>query len=484
MKARKKKTNPGRKHLAGATAKQQRQYEAIKRSERRRGVPLKEAKRIAAATTRARSKRRNPQYTVEAIPKYATTVKETIGAITRGSAIRKLKKKVPGPKNIYRYRVEKNPRRRNKAGSISESDISKLPERAQAQIRAQLGKVEERERKATTPAQKKAAEKSRRSFLSRLGTRLRVMGQTQKYKVSARDLGRCKRRVIKVRGRHETDALSKAQSKLGRGFDDYKVMNPTASAADSKKWEKLWAAYIKALKAYDAAIPLGRDKWKPARMRLMKAEKAISDFDYDAYERYVVGRKRNPTRKGMRRTYGTIKRISKISGDSEIEMRKGVRHGMQARRRFERKYGYRNPSPAEIRKEFSGGVTGARDLYFPQGTPHGLAKLGKVVSITTEEGTIKPVAGTAWLCSDTKGKLHLGSTNGAPLYDGPRRSFGEVTKLEYEDVKRHLGHVHPTIFFHHVGEENGIRPRLYADGKGGLVFKGGAYRITSRGLEN
>ncbi|MBO0801099.1 MAG: hypothetical protein J2P31_19960, partial [Blastocatellia bacterium] len=47
--------NPGRRHLPGATPKQQRQYEHILRSELSRGAPLKTAKRIAAATVRARA---------------------------------------------------------------------------------------------------------------------------------------------------------------------------------------------------------------------------------------------------------------------------------------------------------------------------------------------------------------------------------------------------------------------------------------------
>jgi hypothetical protein len=49
--------NPGARHLARATPKQNRMYEAIKASERRSGAPLREAKRIAAATVRAYQKR-------------------------------------------------------------------------------------------------------------------------------------------------------------------------------------------------------------------------------------------------------------------------------------------------------------------------------------------------------------------------------------------------------------------------------------------
>jgi hypothetical protein len=141
-------------------------------------------------------------------------------------------------------------------------------------------------------------------------------------------------------------------------------------------------------------------------------------------------------------------------------------------------------SPESIRRQFAGYVSGERDLFFPEGTPQGLAKLGKLVSITTEEGTIKPVAGTAWLCSDTHGKLHLGSTTHADLYSGPKRNFGEVSKVEYEDYKKHLGYTQPVIWFHHLGEKNGIRPTLCADGEGGLVFKGGDYYVGPRGLEN
>lgn len=195
---------------------------------------------------------------------------------------------------------------------------------------------------------------------------------------------------------------------------------------------------------------------------------------------------KNPTRKGMRRGYAKARRLSKKSGDTKTMRlaarymkQRGIKHAPRPKRTR------KNPDAASIRKEFAGTVNGERDLFFPQGTPTGkLAKLGKLVSLTTEEGTIKPVRGTAWLCADTKGKLHIGSTSGAPLFDGPKRSFGHVTKLEYESSKPHLGYKGPIIWFHRAGEENGIKPTLHADGKGGLVFRGGDYRLTRRGIEN
>lgn len=144
----------------------------------------------------------------------------------------------------------------------------------------------------------------------------------------------------------------------------------------------------------------------------------------------------------------------------------------------------RRNSAASDRREFAGRYTGDKDLYFPQGTPTGLSKLGKLVLIKTQSGSIVPVKGTVWLCRDTKGKLHLGTTNNAPLTDLPAGSLGEVKRLEYEESKPHLGHPNPTIWFHKMGEETGERPTLYSDGKGGLKFRGGRYRITSRGIEN
>jgi hypothetical protein len=110
--------------------------------------------------------------------------------------------------------------------------------------------------------------------------------------------------------------------------------------------------------------------------------------------------------------------------------------------------------------------------------------LGNLVLIQTEQGTIKPVRGTAVLLADTRGKLHIGTTSKSDLFSGPARSFGKVSKIEYESSKPHLGYKGPIIWFHRVGEENGVKPTLHADGKGGLIFKGGQYRLTKRGIEN
>lgn len=142
----------------------------------------------------------------------------------------------------------------------------------------------------------------------------------------------------------------------------------------------------------------------------------------------------------------------------------------------------RNPSVKTIRKEFAGTLGKATDAFAPIGTPRNVAKLGKLLFIDTENATIKPT-GIVYLCADTKGKLHLCGSKNVPIYSGAAQSFGRVKKLEYETAKPHLYPGQGTIqFWHKMGEESGNQPTLYADGKGGLKFRGGSYRITREGI--
>ena len=143
-----------------------------------------------------------------------------------------------------------------------------------------------------------------------------------------------------------------------------------------------------------------------------------------------------------------------------------------------------SPATRAIREKFTG--TKSRKtatMNASNGTPKNLAKLGKLVLIKTANGTIKPGNGITWLCADAKGKLHL-ATSAARLVEGPARNFGEVTQIEYEARKPHLGYKNQTIFFHKMGEEGGKKPVLIADGKGGLKLRGGSYRIEREGIVN
>lgn len=166
------------------------------------------------------------------------------------------------------------------------------------------------------------------------------------------------------------------------------------------------------------------------------------------------------------------------AGTQEYRIKRFVRERVGKRR---------NPTASQMRKMFAGRHVKNTSLYFPDGTPQGIAKLGKLIKIKLKRGhpiALKNPAGEVWLCCDRRGRLYLGTTINAPLFDGPARDLGEVKEIEYMEAKPHLGYPKKTIWFHHMGEEGGARPTLHVNHKGELKFKGGDYRITSRGIEN
>jgi len=188
---------------------------------------------------------------------------------------------------------------------------------------------------------------------------------------------------------------------------------------------------------------------------------------------------RNPRRNASRAVH--TRKASAARGASSASRKATKRKVAKPRKPVAR----RNPSAPEIRKTFAGRYNKDERLIFPDGTPTGLAKLGQLISIKTDSGKFAPVKGVAWLCADTRGKLHIGTpTKGHVVLNGPRANYGHVHEIEYKESKPHLGYAKKTLFFHKLGEENGIKPQLIADGKGGLKFVGGAYKIKREGIVN
>lgn len=210
-----------------------------------------------------------------------------------------------------------------------------------------------------------------------------------------------------------------------------------------------------------------------------------SAADYDGGTAGETGGKPRHTRSKKKRA--AVKKASATARHkAETKARKATTSRLASRSLFrsvplKKK---RNPNVKELREKFTG--TKSRKtatMNAAPGTPKNLAKLGKLILIKAEKATIKPSSGTTWLCADSKGKLHL-ATSAARLYDGPATNFGAVSQIEYEAIKPHLGHKRPTIFFHKMGEEGGSKPVLIGDGKGGLKFRGGSYRIEREGIVN
>lgn len=138
-------------------------------------------------------------------------------------------------------------------------------------------------------------------------------------------------------------------------------------------------------------------------------------------------------------------------------------------------------------KEFHGYAPGRSvDVYIPESAPtQGLSTLGEFYKFTFEGGgSVKPAV-KVWLLRDLKGRLHLGGTKpGAVMSNEPAGYIGTIKRIEYIAAKPHLKEPNKIIWFHRAGEEGGAQPRLYSDGKGGLLIKGGDYYITPEGIRN
>lgn len=62
--------------------------------------------------------------------------------------------------------------------------------------------------------------------------------------------------------------------------------------------------------------------------------------------------------------------------------------------------------------------------------------------------------------------------------------IGEVTHIEYEAVKTHLGDTTPIIYVHEFGEEGGERPHAIVNEENLLILEGGDYYITPEGIHD
>ena len=62
--------------------------------------------------------------------------------------------------------------------------------------------------------------------------------------------------------------------------------------------------------------------------------------------------------------------------------------------------------------------------------------------------------------------------------------IGEVTRIEYEATKTHLGDKGPVTYYHRLGEEGGKRPHALINEENLLILEGGDYYIRPEGIRN
>ena len=239
---------------------------------------------------------------------------------------------------------------------------------------------------------------------------------------------------------------------------------------------------IRASVDYDPALagesPSRKSKAAQSRTRKAKQKSIKAAGGVKKYIRKIK------TRKAATRKAGQSKRMTAATKQrkattTRLASRLLDRSGPKAKRRNP------NTDTKAAYESFQGKPsTKSTSLNFPNGTPANVYKLGTLHSITLQSGAVvKPAGKTVWLCADTKGKLHLG-TSGERLVNAPKGALGKVREVEYITTKPHLGDNKPTRYYHELGEETGQKPTLYSDGAGGLVFKGGATYVTREGIRN
>ena len=149
----------------------------------------------------------------------------------------------------------------------------------------------------------------------------------------------------------------------------------------------------------------------------------------------------------------------------------------------------KNPSVEQKLHEWRGHPK-KRDavLNAPDDAPSPLYQLGPLQDLKVEGYGPKDFRiekpGAIWVCADTRGKIYFATKSTAPMTDLPAGPIGKVRRIVYGPVHKKQFYNKSQEFFHDFGEDNGKRPTLHSDGKGGLLLRGGDYRITYRGIEN
>ena len=525
---------------------------------KKRNTTIIKAKRIEhldVSKIHSLGKVENPNYTVEAIPKYTSTVKRDVKALSRGSAIRKVQREVEGPKNVYRYRVEKNPafaihktlkaaKRGNQAGWMLGNKFyaksrgqKSLPGGSILDLNSGIvyQRVENPKRRKSniTSADLQYAGTAKRATQD--GVKGWMLGgkffpgsaTTKAHRLTSSAF-------LDLRTGDVWKRKAKGNPKrqnIAQGFyDGNGIFHPIRASADydggtagetggrakhTRSKKKKAAAKKASQTARDRAAKRAASKTKTRlasrvlhrSVPLKKRRNVAMGFydgagvfhpirasaDYDGKAAGETGGKPRHTR-SEKRAAAARKASSTARSRAATKARKATTSRLASRalqRSVPLKKARRNPdTPAQKLQEWRGyPKTGEDTLRFPTGTPSGLYKLGVLKKIILSNGTrITPAAGQAWLCADTNGKLHIGGkTNTAAkgrVVDWPKDNLGKVKQVEYEARKPHLGDNERTIYFHKLGEDDGNKPTLHSDGEGGLLFKGGNYSVTSRGLVN
>lgn len=197
--------------------------------------------------------------------------------------------------------------------------------------------------------------------------------------------------------------------------------------------------------------------------------------------RVVSAKKKNP---GRRRFTAKQDRQARHIAASERKAgfgkkaARGIGYAtVQARRR--------NSAAAEEVKELNAEFLGRQgrkkyESWTARSTPAHTGELGRLLAFdTTKEQLVFDPRDGYYLVADKNRRLHIVQRSRTPERFEPNSDLGELLKVDYLAVKRHLDNK-PTDYYHKFQP---TRPRLKTDKEGMLYIAGGSYGIGELGID-
>lgn len=445
--AAKKRANPRGRGLRGATAKQERQYELIKRSERRSGRSLKDAKRIAAATVRGRAK--NKTIIKARRVKIMATNPRRRNAKASGFIVQFVREMIRDGQSI-----ETAARLMDNAGFTVEEI-----QQARSIYKTELAKTEKDRAKELARIYRKNPRKRRNAVA------LPALASSLRQQYDSAGLRKLRDR-LRTNIQHYQGLTRKLTKQLKTERDSGRAQDLRRQLAEIDRLESREVSQLDdVLRKLSGATSIRKprrnaESWRKVRVSRLRAQRGSGDREA---ERALAILQRGKRR--LKESRRIVKKYTKNPG-------------VTARSRATRKLF----TGMKSKKTLS--------LLAPTGTRKSVAILGKLVKIKTRSRTFTPPKrngrnpeGEIYLAADDSGQLVIVGEN-LPVVPGPARDLGEIIELDYATRKPHLGYDQTTEFFHELGEEGGERPHLVTDSEGHLKIAGGDYYIERDGIHD
>ena len=205
-------------------------------------------------------------------------------------------------------------------------------------------------------------------------------------------------------------------------------------------------------------------------------------------------RKTNP-RRGTRKAKGYTKRVTKELGRKKPSDLTKRHEKARLRSLVTRRKANGGASLARKRRQEFVGRPSKKTLsmYAPRGSGASgtVVAMGKLKKLHIKGRTPLDFKGSALLAHNPKtDQMYILGRNYSlkHLRKNPSTSgledIGEVTRIEYEATKTHLGDKGPVTYYHRLGEEGGKRPHALINEENLLILEGGDYYIRPEGIRN